>query len=52
MYKKIIIVLFLLTPLLMSCGTKGSLYIPEERYPQNDSFNKQDNNDLSNFSVT
>ena len=48
----IIIVLVLLTPLLMSCGTKGSLYIPEERYPQNDSFNKQDNNDLSNFSVT
>lgn len=50
--KKIIIVLFLLTQLLISCGTKGSLYIPEERYPQNDSFNKQDNNDLSNFSVT
>ena len=52
MYKKIIIVLVVLTPLLMSCGLKGSLYIPEERDPQNDSFNKQDNNDLSNFSVT
>jgi predicted small lipoprotein YifL len=52
MHKKIIIVLVLLIPLLMSCGTKGSLYIPEEKYPQNDSFNKQDNNYLSNFSVT
>ena len=52
MHKKIIIVLVLLIPLLMSCGTKGSLYIPEERYPQNDSFNKLDNNDLTNFSVT
>ena len=52
MYKKIIIVLFLVTPLLISCGTKGSLYIPEERYPQNDSFNEQYHNDLSNFSVT
>ena len=52
MYKKIIIVLVVLTPLLMSCGTKGSLYIPEERYTQNDSLNKQDNNDLSIFSVT
>ena len=52
MHKKIIIVLVLLIPLLMSCGTKGSLYIPEERYPQNDSFNKLDNNDHTNFPVT
>jgi predicted small lipoprotein YifL len=52
MYKKTILLLVFLTPLLMSCGTKGSLYIPEERYPQTDSFNQQNNNDLSNFSVT
>lgn len=52
MYKKIVLLLVLLTPLLMSCGSKGELYIPEERYPQNDSFNQQNNNDLSNFSVT
>ena len=52
MYKKIVILLALLTPLLTSCGVKGPLYIPEERYPQNESFNHQDNNDLSNLSVT
>ena len=23
--------------LLVSCGTKGSLYIPEEKYPQSES---------------
>ena len=51
MYKRIVILAVILAPLLMSCGSKGSLYIPEERYPQNESFNK-DNNDLSNFSVT
>ena len=29
--------IIILSILLVSCGTKGSLYIPEEKYPQSES---------------
>lgn len=52
MYKKLIILFILLTPLLLSCGTKGSLYIPEEKYPQNESFNEQVDHNISNYHLS
>jgi predicted small lipoprotein YifL len=35
---KLIFIIFTLTGyfFLVGCGTKGPLYIPEQRYPQND----------------
>ena len=41
MYKNIIVIFFIVIPFLVSCGTKGELYIPEERYPQKETLNKK-----------
>ena len=32
-----LILILIASNLLISCGTKGSLYIPEEKYPQTES---------------
>lgn len=37
--KKILFLIIIF--ILQSCGTKGSLYIPEELYPQDDSQSNQ-----------
>ena len=37
--KKILFLIIIF--ILQSCGTKGSLYIPEELYPQDDSKSNQ-----------
>ena len=52
MNTKIIVLLVTLSPLLISCGTKGSLYIPEERYPQNESSNQLININTLNHQIT
>ncbi|MDA9818985.1 lipoprotein [Methylophilaceae bacterium] len=39
MNKILLITLIVFSAFLSSCGTKGALYIPEERYPQSETHN-------------
>ena len=45
--KRLIYIYFLATIFMSGCGTKGPLYIPEEKYPQDskleDNFTAQEN---------